>query len=141
MRNDPNLNQSLEDLLRRCVACGICLPHCATWVATGNEVHSPRGRLLLLEDLLQDPNPKNMTEYAQAFDFCIGCRACETVCPSGVPFSLLEHGQHLVAPYTARPSPALSFLNRRLDSSDRPAGSGIPPGRLEYNQLDATQIL
>lgn len=116
MKNDATMNHSLEDLLRRCVGCGLCLPHCATWAVTGNEVHSPRGRLLLLDDLLKDPDAETRSAYADAFDTCIGCRACETACPSGVPFSLLEHGQHLVAAETARPSRVLSFLNRHLDS-------------------------
>ncbi len=116
MKADADLTQSLEDLLRRCVGCGLCLPHCATWAVSGNEVHSPRGRLLLLEDLLQDPSEDSLCSYADAFDHCIGCRACETACPSGVPFSLLQHGVQLTAAHTARPSRALSFLNRQLDS-------------------------
>ena len=45
--------RQLDDLLRQCVQCGLCLPHCATWLATGNEVQSPRGRLLLLGEFLR----------------------------------------------------------------------------------------
>ncbi len=116
VKTEPEYSQSLDDLLRRCVGCGLCLPHCATWAETGNETHSPRGRLLLLGDMLADPNPETQAAYADAFDLCIGCRACETACPGGVPFSLLEHGQHLVAPYTDRPSAAMALINRKLDS-------------------------
>jgi glycolate oxidase iron-sulfur subunit len=86
----------LDELLRQCVQCGLCLPHCATWLATGNEVQSPRGRLLLLGELIRPsgPNaPPVPDAFLQAFDQCIGCRACETACPSGVPFTLLEYGQ------------------------------------------------
>lgn len=88
--------QHLAELLRQCVQCGLCLPHCATWLATGNEVQSPRGRLLLLGEMLApgDRSGSDASEvFLQAFDQCIGCRACETACPSGVPFSLLEYGQ------------------------------------------------
>ncbi len=98
--------QDVTALLRRCVQCGLCLPRCATWAATGNEVHSPRGRLVLLADLLEDAaddagatgaHDDRRRAYAEAFDLCIGCRACEAACPSGVPFSLLETGQALIA--------------------------------------------
>ena len=75
-------------LLRRCIQCGLCLPHCATWLATGNEVLSPRGRLVLLAEMLAAPAAVAASvgaDYPEAFDQCIGCRACETACPSGVP--------------------------------------------------------
>ncbi len=110
----------LDDLLRRCVGCGLCLPHCATWAATGNEVHSPRGRLILLDILLQDASESNQADFAQAFDLCIGCRACEAACPSGVPFSLLEHGRDLTSafasPSTPKLPPVISSVIRHLDS-------------------------
>ena len=92
--------QQLDDLLRQCVQCGLCLPHCATWLATGNEVQSPRGRLLLLGEFLRSSETESASVpgvFLQAFDQCIGCRACEAACPSGVPFSLLEHGQQRAA--------------------------------------------
>ncbi|MCB1185221.1 4Fe-4S dicluster domain-containing protein, partial [bacterium] len=88
----------LAGILRTCVQCGLCLPHCATFLATGNEVQSPRGRLVLLEGLLAsaaagaDDAPD---AFLDAFDQCIGCRACESVCPSGVPYTLLAHGHEL----------------------------------------------
>ena len=99
-RTNPTLTDvnQLDELLRQCIQCGLCLPHCATWLATGNEVQSPRGRLLLLGELIRTSKTKTDTAavpdaFLQAFDQCIGCRACETACPSGVPFTLLEHGQ------------------------------------------------
>ncbi len=118
------LQTTLADLLRSCVQCGLCLPHCATFLGTGNEVQSPRGRLLLLADLFAHEGQEAPDSYLAAFDQCIGCRACETVCPSGVPFSLMEYGHHLAAaqggksgqqrPQPAVPGPVL----RRLDSAD-----------------------
>jgi len=120
----------LDELLRQCVQCGLCLPHCATWLATGNEVQSPRGRLLLLAELIR-PSDTDMAAvpdaFMQAFDQCIGCRACETACPSGVPFSLLEHGQLRAAEIPPHrldlPGPAVpGVVLRRLDQ----------PGFLEF---------
>ena len=117
-----NLHPPLADLLRSCVQCGLCLPHCATYLSSGNEVQSPRGRLQLLGDLLERGPEGAPDSYLAAFDQCIGCRACETVCPSGVPFSLMEHGQQLAADWTGeaqseRPSPAVPGpILRRLDS-------------------------
>ncbi len=91
-RPDP---RELASLLRSCVQCGLCLPTCATWNATGNEVLSPRGRLVLMQRLLAAGEKTPGPETLQSFDLCIGCRACETACPSGVPFSLFEHGREL----------------------------------------------
>ncbi len=113
----------LVELLRNCVQCGLCLPHCATYLASGNEVLSPRGRLILLNEVLAG-SEQAPESYLAAFDQCIGCRACESVCPSGVSYDLLAHGQHLAArrrdtaagqrPVPAVPEPVL----RRLDSVD-----------------------
>lgn len=116
MAETPPTSQPVDDLLRRCVACGLCLPHCATWAVTGNEVHSPRGRLMLLQDMLENPSPESGQAYAEAFDHCIGCRACESACPSGVPFSLLEHGSHLSGADTMMGSGAPALILRHLDS-------------------------
>lgn len=109
----------VRSLLRTCVQCGLCLPHCATWLATGNEVQSPRGRLVLLEKMYAEPDTPAPFAFLAAFDQCIGCRACETACPSGVPFSLLERGMDLAAgqPGTA-PSPAVPrVVLHRMDST------------------------
>jgi len=114
----------LSDLLRSCVQCGLCLPHCATYLASGNEVQSPRGRLLLLGDLLAHETEAAPDSYLAAFDQCIGCRACETVCPSGVPFTLMAHGQQLASRRRGesrqqQPEPAVQGpVMGRLDSVD-----------------------
>ncbi|MCK9994680.1 MAG: (Fe-S)-binding protein [Candidatus Krumholzibacteria bacterium] len=122
----------LDELLRQCVQCGLCLPHCATWLATGNEVQSPRGRLLLLGEMIRSSGTETDTNatpnaFLQAFDECIGCRACETACPSGVPFSLLEYGQLRAAEIPPHrldlPVPAVpGAVLRRMDQ----------PGFLEF---------
>ena len=106
------LAAELAGILRSCVQCGLCLPTCATWLATGNEVHSPRGRLILLQEVLAGTDPLTRNQALRSFDQCIGCRACETACPSGVPFSLLQHGIDLAAasadgPAGLAPEPAV----------------------------------
>lgn len=108
----PEMVRDLDELLRRCIQCGLCLPHCATWLATGSEVQSPRGRLILLGESLEGA-PEN--SFLAAFDTCIGCRACETACPSGVPFSLLERGRTLAAGRTVDAAVVPGFVLRRLD--------------------------
>jgi glycolate oxidase iron-sulfur subunit len=76
---------SLEDGLSRCVRCGLCLQSCPTYLETGLETESPRGRLYLMRALADDVIA--MTSNAAGhLDQCLQCRNCEAVCPSGVPF-------------------------------------------------------
>ena len=93
--------------------CGLCLPHCATWLATGSEVQSPRGRLVLLGEALSGPAAQ--AGFAEAFDLCIGCRACESACPSGVPYDLLERGRDLVGLPSRAGAAVPPVLLRQLD--------------------------
>lgn len=68
-----------------CVKCGLCLPHCPTYGLAGNEAVSPRGRIALMQGLASDELP--MTPAAERnLDTCLGCRACEAVCPAQVPY-------------------------------------------------------
>src|SRR5439155_870086 len=80
---------TLDDI-RSCVHCGICLPACPTYRALGEEMDSPRGRVYLMRAVAE--GRLDVTEtYTHHLDLCLGCRACETACPAGVPFgSLLE---------------------------------------------------
>ena len=80
---------SLEEL-RKCVHCGICLPQCPTYRVLGEEMDSPRGRIYLMRARAEGRTGATET-FARHMDLCLGCRACETACPSGVAFgSLLE---------------------------------------------------
>lgn len=76
---------SFEADLSKCVRCGLCLQHCPTYVETGLETESPRGRLYLMRALNDDIIA--MTPNAAGhLDQCLQCRNCEAVCPSGVPY-------------------------------------------------------
>ncbi|HEY7038432.1 MAG TPA: heterodisulfide reductase-related iron-sulfur binding cluster [Methylomirabilota bacterium] len=72
----------------RCVHCGLCLAYCPTFSELGTEMDSPRGRIVLVKSLAE--GRIRLTDSAVAhLDLCLGCRACETVCPSGVPYGQL----------------------------------------------------
>jgi glycolate dehydrogenase iron-sulfur subunit len=78
---------SMEEL-RACVHCGICLPQCPTYLVLNEEMDSPRGRIYLMRAAAEGRTALTPT-LARHLDLCLGCRACETACPSGVPFGRL----------------------------------------------------
>ena len=75
--------------LDACVHCGFCLPACPTYLALDDENDSPRGRLLLMQTLLDGTVRPDDPDVGRHFDQCLGCRGCETACPSGVPYGRL----------------------------------------------------
>ena len=100
---DPIIGLRQEDLAR-CVHCGFCLQACPTYVVLAMETESPRGRIHLARALTEGrvgPTPSVLRH----FDLCLQCRACETACPSGVPYGrIMEGARALVQSGPARPA-------------------------------------
>jgi len=95
--------------LDRCVHCGFCLPACPTYLALDDENDSPRGRLLLMGALLDGTISPDDATIGRHFDQCLGCRGCESACPSGVPYGeLIEATRATLA--THRPLPFVARL-------------------------------
>ncbi|HEV8669762.1 MAG TPA: heterodisulfide reductase-related iron-sulfur binding cluster [Candidatus Limnocylindria bacterium] len=79
-----------EDLAT-CISCGLCLNDCPTYRVLGEEADSPRGRIQLIRELVSSPAAPTATLTGH-LGACLVCRACETVCPSGVPFGRIMEG-------------------------------------------------
>ncbi len=77
--------------LAACVDCGLCLPHCPTYRLTGDETASPRGRIAAMRAVADDVVPLDGA-FEDMMSFCLQCRACETACPSLVPFGRAMEG-------------------------------------------------
>jgi len=75
-----------DDPLGPCVHCGFCLQACPTYLATGDEADSPRGRIVLMRALERGEMTSSDAALVQHLDACLGCRGCEPVCPSGVQY-------------------------------------------------------
>ena len=82
------INPPEPDLIDDCVHCGFCLPTCPTYVLWGEEMDSPRGRILLMRAGHEEDAPLS-GDQVQAWDNCLGCMACVTACPSGVQYDKL----------------------------------------------------
>lgn len=93
-----------DDDLATCVHCGLCLDACPTFRVTGLETESPRGRIYLMTQWKRKQMPFD-EEQVKHIDLCLGCRTCEGVCPSGVPYGRIIEAGRADVEDLRRPSP------------------------------------
>src|SRR5262249_53029036 len=91
---DPDIAVA-DKILRTCVHCGFCIATCPTYVLLGDELDSPRGRIYLIKEMLEQDKPAT-AEVVKHIDRCLSCLSCMTTCPSAV------HYMHLVDAAPAR---------------------------------------
>jgi glycolate oxidase iron-sulfur subunit len=100
---DPDTAES-EKILRACVHCGFCTATCPTYVLDGNELDSPRGRIYLIKEMLENDRPAT-AEVTLHIDRCLSCLACMTTCPSGVHYMhLVDHARAHIQKTYRRPA-------------------------------------
>jgi glycolate oxidase iron-sulfur subunit len=99
---DPHM-QASEKILRSCVHCGFCTATCPTYLLLGDELDSPRGRIYLIKDMLENDRPPS-AEVVKHIDRCLSCLACMTTCPSGVHYMhLVDHARAYIEASYKRP--------------------------------------
>jgi glycolate oxidase iron-sulfur subunit len=99
---DPDVAEA-DKILRACVHCGFCTATCPTYVLLGDELDSPRGRIYLIKEMLENDRPAT-ADVAKHIDRCLSCLACMTTCPSGVHYMhLVDHARTHVEDTYRRP--------------------------------------
>ena len=105
---DPGIARANE-ILRSCVHCGFCTATCPTYQVLGDELDSPRGRIYLIKDMLENDRPAD-AKTVKHIDRCLSCLACMTTCPSGVHYMhLVDHARAHIEKTYRRP-----FTDRAL---------------------------
>src|SRR5919106_5790223 len=101
---DPDVAES-ERIVRTCVHCGFCTATCPTYVLLGDELDSPRGRIYLIKDMLENAKPASARTVLH-IDRCLSCLSCMTTCPSGVHYMhLVDHARRYIEATYTRPWP------------------------------------
>jgi glycolate oxidase iron-sulfur subunit len=99
---DPATARS-NDILRTCVHCGFCTATCPTYQILGDELDSPRGRIYLIKEMLENGRPAD-EKTVKHIDRCLSCLACMTTCPSGVHYMhLVDHAREYIEQTYKRP--------------------------------------
>jgi glycolate oxidase iron-sulfur subunit len=99
---DPGIARANE-ILRKCVHCGFCTATCPSYQVLGDELDSPRGRIYLIKDMLENDRPAD-EKTVKHIDRCLSCLACMTTCPSGVHYMhLVDHAREHIEKTYKRP--------------------------------------
>lgn len=99
---DPDIAEA-NSIFRACVHCGFCTATCPTYQVLGDELDSPRGRIYLIKDMLENDRPAD-EKTVKHIDRCLSCLACMTTCPSGVHYShLVDHARAHIEKTYRRP--------------------------------------
>ena len=102
-------NQSTEKIIKKCVHCGMCNATCPTYGILGDELDGPRGRIYLIQDMLEKEKKPN-AKIVKHIDRCLSCYSCMTTCPAGVNYMhLIDHGRKYIEQNYKRP-----FFDRML---------------------------
>ncbi len=137
---DPDTAEAAK-VLRACVHCGFCTATCPTYALLGDELDSPRGRIYLIKDMLENDRPATET-VVKHVDRCLSCLSCMSTCPSGVNYMhLVDHARHHIEKTYTRPwrdramrrllgfvlpRPALFRLSLRVSRFGRPLRRWMP---------------
>jgi glycolate oxidase iron-sulfur subunit len=115
---------TLREVAKDCVHCGFCLPACPTYQLWAEEMDSPRGRISLMNQILDGASLSATT--AEHFDRCLGCMACMTACPSGVQYDqLIEAARVWTEEARSTPAMGTATADRKRTVRDRVARAAI----------------
>ena len=122
---EPDIHEA-DRILRTCVHCGFCTATCPTYLLLGDELDSPRGRIYLAKEMLEQNKPAT-APVVKHLDRCLTCLSCMTTCPSGVDYGhLVEHARVHIEKTYRRPLP--ERVLRWCVADDRAASGAVPAG-------------